>query len=257
MSSSQQTGGIAVVSLTGGTGRTTVTANLAATLASGAHRCTAVDVDPQNALGTHFGMSPAEEAGLVNRSGLYRPPATSSRVSYVPFGPGRDVARAEREARNDPRWLRSRLQSALDSTTDLMLFDTPATRGVWLEQALEASDTVIVVLRPDAASYATLPALADLFATFSGKRVAYVVNQMDSRSELSRQVQQALSNSLGRSLLPITIPTDEAVREAHARQRTITVDSPGSQVTVRVRHLAEWVTEGTLLEAGFDAPRMP
>ena len=62
---------VAFISGKGGTGRITLVANTAALLSLAGCRCTVLDLDPQNALGTHFGMSPGELCthGAEARSG--------------------------------------------------------------------------------------------------------------------------------------------------------------------------------------------
>ena len=60
---------VAVVSAKGGVGKTTLTANLATALQhQGAPTVLVVDLDPQNALGLHFGADPGALAGISRAS---------------------------------------------------------------------------------------------------------------------------------------------------------------------------------------------
>jgi len=58
---------IAIASPKGGVGKTTITAHLAAILAARGHRVTVLDLDPQNALRLHMGVSIREQGGFMAR----------------------------------------------------------------------------------------------------------------------------------------------------------------------------------------------
>ncbi|MEM6731061.1 MAG: cellulose synthase operon protein YhjQ/BcsQ, partial [Myxococcota bacterium] len=82
---------VAFVGLKGGTGRTAVVATLSDSLTSASHDVLAIDLDPQNALGTYLGMDPAETVGLVDPmvgTALVREVLETHEASspYVPFG---------------------------------------------------------------------------------------------------------------------------------------------------------------------------
>ena len=129
---------LAVVSAKGGMGKTTLTANLATALTRFNRPCVAVDADPQNALGLHFGMSPTEAFGLsaANISGadfarfLAR---AKPQAPYLPFGrPAAAALRSfERAIGSDRQWLRKTLSGLLPDTTEWVLVDTPGGTGVW------------------------------------------------------------------------------------------------------------------------------
>ena len=75
---------VAIVSAKGGVGKTTLTANLATALSrSIAAPVLAVDLDPQNALGLHLGMSPHELRGL-SRSTLANQPLALACLPCTP-----------------------------------------------------------------------------------------------------------------------------------------------------------------------------
>ena len=85
---------IAVASPKGGVGKTTLTAHLAAILAGRGHRVTVLDLDPQNALRLHMGVSIREESGFLAdiasrpawKSAVLR---TESGASLLPYGADR------------------------------------------------------------------------------------------------------------------------------------------------------------------------
>ena len=59
---------IAVISPKGGVGKTTVSANLAVSLAAKGHPVRLVDMDPQNALRLHLGADPSDENGHIHQT---------------------------------------------------------------------------------------------------------------------------------------------------------------------------------------------
>ena len=109
---------IAIVSAKGGVGKTTLTANLATALQrEGVATLLVVDMDPQNALGLHFGADPRSLAG-VSRASLAGEDWGSvcvqspSGVHVLPYGVVNESDRVafERHLDAHPNWLEQQLQ---------------------------------------------------------------------------------------------------------------------------------------------------
>lgn len=248
---------LALCSMNGGVGRTTIAAGLAR-VASERLRTFAVDADPQNALGLHLGMPVGEGRGLVDTgfsagSLLELLRSHPPEAPFIPFGRAPRAALAELDLalRADPRWLARRLEALCPSGTDLVVLDTPAGRGAWTEQALLLADAALFVLGADAASYATLPdaeGLAEDLALQRGPRlrgVGFVVNRLDPRRALSRDLRAAFGQALGERLLPTALYEDEAVREALAARQSAPLYAPHGQFTAGLRELFAWFTGAT------------
>lgn len=240
---------ITTFSLTGGTGRTTVAGGLAGALAALGRPVLLVDADPQNALGLPLGLGVGDRVGLARltpeepdagvRRGLSGP-------AWLPFGActSEELLAIERAQVADPDWLGRRLALAVPPDTELVVLDTPAGVRAASLQALRAADLVVVVVRPDAGSYATLvtvDALLDALPRVPAK--ALLVNGFDSRRALDVDVRAALEQAFPEALLPFTVPEDEAVREAFARQLPLRDSAPDSQAAAILAHLAGWVAE--------------
>jgi cellulose synthase operon protein YhjQ len=216
---------VALVSLKGGTGRTTLTALLATLLARRGERVLAVDLDPQGALGLHFGLRPG--AGPDDLADGH------ADVPHVPFGAlGLDPTAGT----VDPAWLAGRIAALAPDTPDLVLLDVPAGPTPGLGAALALADAALVVLLPDAASYATLPATEAMFA--SARPPLYVVNQVDGRRPLCADVLAGMRRFLGDRPL-YAVHADERVREALALGRTLLEEPAGSQVVADLEAIAE------------------
>jgi cellulose biosynthesis protein BcsQ len=204
---------VAVVSLVRGVGRTTVAANLAAALGRLGLSTLAVDLDPGDALRSHFAAARAPGAIAVS-------------VTCVPFGAAA-----------------SAVLDALDADPDAFVLDMPAGVSSALEQALGSVDEVVIVVRPDPRSLEAVPATEALLARtrlrmWRRLRARYVVNAFDGRRSADREVLARLRAQLGGRLWPVPIQADEGVRAAHAARRSLEAEVPESQVVADIAGLA-------------------
>jgi cellulose synthase operon protein YhjQ len=239
---------VALVSLKGGVGRTSLCANLAGSLAQSGRRALAVDLDPQNALGAHFGRGPMPESGIAEGQ-LEAGRDRRGDALVVPFGmPGDRLPHIEQGMRNDPSWLRRRIDGATPAGTEVILLDAPAHRSPWLSGALEMANLVLAVVTADPACYATVPALERLLPA---GRSFYLVNQYDAASAVRRDVLAALRAACPGRVLPTVVHADEAMRDALGRQRTLVRDGAPSQALGDLGEVAEWVVS----KLGGERPR--
>ncbi|MFO0745331.1 MAG: cellulose biosynthesis protein BcsQ [Myxococcota bacterium] len=244
---------LAVISLKGGTGRTTIAANLGAMLAERL-RTVLVDLDAQNALGLAFGMPVGEAIGLsapdVNHTALASLLRShQAQVPYIPFGrqDPTSVALVEQQLRTDPQWLERRLKQLAPTGYDIAVIDTPARQSPWLTQALAIASVVMVVLEACPLSYALLPEMESLVNGLEKKpgyrKTFYVLNRVDGRRALSRDVRAALSNVAGELMIEAALPDDEHVREAIANRTTCVRWAPHAQFSAGLREVATRVLE--------------
>ncbi len=247
---------IGVVSIKGGVGKTSTTANLATAMAKklGPGRVSVIDFDPQNALHSHFGVPNESTAGVCQQSlrgGNWRDAILASDfdVACLPYGTASEPDREAFETllSDAPDWVGAQIQNAGLSNNAVVLIDTPPGPSVYLKQVLACADLVLVVLLADAASYATIPAmetwLDDMSALRSPLASAYVLNQVDRTESLNRDVADLLQQHLGVRLAPIQIHRDEAVAEALAFQQPVLIYDPHGQASHDVARLASWVID--------------
>lgn len=247
---------IGVISMKGGVGKTSVTANLAAALASklGTGRVSTIDLDPQNGLQWHFGLEAQEREGVCELS-LQSDSWTRDQMPYgydvacLPYGLG---CEEDREAFEDllsrePSWLGDQINRVGLSTDAVVLIDTPPGVSVYLKQVFACADLLLVVVLADAGSYASIPAMETCLDEIKIKHPhlmsVYVVNQVDRRRTLNRDVVDLLQCYLGERLLPIGIHADSAVGEALAFQQPVLVYDPHGQASHDLDRLASWVIE--------------
>lgn len=247
---------IGVVSMKGGVGKTSTTANLATALATklGAGRVSVIDLDPQNGLQWHFGFNGAQTTGVCEQSlqGENWRTATSASefdVACLPYG---DVGESDREAfetllQDAPDWVGSQITHAKLDDDAVVIIDTPPGPSVYLKQVFACADLILIVLLADAGSYATIPAmeswLDEVSAMHPQLNSVYVLNQVDRTEPLNRDVAELLQQHLGARLAPIRIHRDEAVGEALAFQQPVLVYDPHGQASHDLARLAAWVID--------------
>jgi cellulose synthase operon protein YhjQ len=244
---------LAVISMKGGVGKTSTTANLAAAIAqiSGNNSVFALDLDPQNSLHLHFGIDTTEgvcRQSLKNAHWHEVAHPSQFGVTCLPYG---IVHEPERQAfetllEQHPSWVGEQL--ALAGYSDgVVLIDTPPGPTVYLRQTFACADIILIVVQADAASFLTIPAMESWLHEMApmrpdlAQRIFYLPNQIDSNSPLRRDVMAILQQNLGQRLAPLGIHTDEAVGEALAFQQPVLQYDRYCQATHDFQHLANWL----------------
>ncbi len=239
---------IGVVSMKGGVGKTTVTANLATALASklGSGRVCVLDLDPQDGLHWHFGTAEQPGAGVCQDALRQASPddhknwRTLAEVSALgvlclPYGEASEAQRRNFEAllASQTDWIGRHINDADLDDNAVILIDTPPGPSVYLKQVFSCADLVLVVLLADAGSYATVPAmeawLNEMMAMYPKVTTRYVLNQVDRSLPINRDIADALSFHLGHRLCAIGIHHDDTVGEALAFQQPVLVYDPHGQ----------------------------
>jgi cellulose synthase operon protein YhjQ len=204
---------VALVSINGGVGRSTLATALSSGLQRQGESVVALDLDPQNALHLHFGVSPALP-GIGRTSLEHGPWNPLQQLSFagcqvIPFGEI-DIPQQEsleRWLKQEPRWLAQHL-AALDlSARQTVIIDTPAGNNIYFHQALSVADVVLVIVQADAACLGTLDHLDALLAPHleSGHapRVHVVINQVDERNAFCLDMIEAFTQRLGKEALQV------------------------------------------------------
>ncbi len=187
-----------------------------------------VDLDPQNGLCLHFGLSPRHIGGL-SRATLAAD-AWSNSITQCPTGdyvlPYGLVSEDDRisfeQALQSNPYLLSEQLSRLEITQDsIVIIDTPPGASVYLTQALMAANAVLVVVLADAASYATLPKMIGLIHKYCSVRndflgQMFLINQADRIRQLAGDVMDLIQMKLADYPIAI-IHQDQSIPEALAR----------------------------------------
>jgi cellulose synthase operon protein YhjQ len=225
----------------GGVGKTTLAANVANELSRGGMRVIALDLDPQNALRLHFGVSLQDSAGFTHllarhpdwRDCLRKAPAGISLLPYgsSPMGDAIDLAVAVAER---PALLQGPVDDILASRDICLVVDTPPGPSPLLAALLPRTDLLVTVFLVDATSVSLLPAVerGTSYATgvpvSSAPAMGFVFNQFDPRTRLGGVIADAATQHLGDSLLGM-VYRDEYVAEAVAAQKLLADYAPSSK----------------------------
>ena len=244
---------IAFISGKGGVGKSTLAANVAVALGLRKKRVLLIDLDPQNVQRLHLGMDPDEIAGLV-REGI-RPDSVFDSpfgVQFIPFGRVTDLELEEFEAelKRLPNWVADGIESLDVHGIDFLILDTPPGATVFLQQALHAANRALIVVLPDAASYASITKMLSLVDHHTvGRRdfhgAHFLINQMPARSKLGHQVRTALYANYSDQMVPMAIHKDAKVAQALAFERPVVEYEPASQASNDVQHVAGWLLDST------------
>ena len=226
---------IAIVSANGGVGKSTVAAGLAKTLRRPGGRTIAIDLDPQNALSGHLGIT-RQVPGLIQLKeqhadwGAHCLPGFSD-SECLPFGTGEvnDRRLLKQLMLEDSDWLNQHLASMNLSENDTVILDTPSGATVYSQQALDAADLVLVMTVADAASYLALDTMTQWLETSPrrAQRHRYVLNQRDDSRSFCRDMGVLFQRRLGANLIG-TIRLDHQFNESLAYGRDLLQYAPES-----------------------------
>lgn len=216
---------MALVSVNGGVGRSTLVAALSSGLQRLGESVVALDLDPQNALRQHFGLG--QELPGIGRGSLINVKWETllqtgfAGCQVMPFG---DIDTQQQEnlqrwMTREPNWLAQQLSALGLSERQTVIIDTPAGNNVYLHQALNLADHVLVVVQPDAACLGTLDQMEALLAPYLKRERSphchFVINQLDEHSAFNLDMVDALKQRLNENLLEV-VHRDPSIGEALA-----------------------------------------
>ena len=240
---------IAVASVKGGTGKTSLAANLAVALALSDRQVAVLDLDSQDALYAHLDPVGGHGEGIVGASldGLHW--ADIARYSphgvmVLPYGKTSHIARKvfEHALENEPGWLAQGVDSLDLAPDSVVIFDTPTTLSGLSAQALALADLVLIPLLADAASYATIPAIRQLLDAYPpshdrGRDYLYLTNQLDVSDELGRDMSRLMRREFAGHMVG-ELAADPVFRRAHASRCSIFDYDPDSRGASELRVMA-------------------
>ncbi|RZT41680.1 cellulose biosynthesis protein BcsQ [Cupriavidus agavae] len=238
-------GTVAIVSATGGAGRTTLAAELASLLAWRKHAVLAVECDPRNVLGFHFGLRDAAADGLGSSLHATAPGAWAAAgrrsddgALFVPWGDSIEAGAMERLPAN---WLARQFDAVDLPAGSAILIDTPPWPSPHAEQAIDAADLVLVLVAAQPETCLTLRRLVDSLA-MRGKTVRYLATRLHPARQLHVDIIAMLQAMLGPAMLPYHVHEDSSVPDALARSECFTRSTPHSQAAHDLNGVASWLS---------------
>jgi len=237
-SSTQRPPVLAVFSLAGGVGKTSLVATLGRALSARGERILLVDT-------AAFGLLPFFFGARDQRPGVLRTftaPTTSGDapvqlITVDPESLGPEAAPQETLTQEISRHSRS---------AGRVIIDLATASGATTRRVLRLSPTVLVPVVPDMNSVVSVSSIDSFFQhnlSASGQPVRpyYVLNQFDPSLPLHLDVREVLREQVGDRLLPFVLRRTPAISEALAEGMTVVDYAPNSNVAEDYGNLAGWV----------------
>ena len=220
---------IAVASLAGGVGKTTICANLGRILCSMEERVLLVDVSGSGLLPFYFGATNL-------RFGLRTFVAQANPL------PTMQVISAEEITL---KWLQGAVAEA-ELRAQRVIFDVGFASAHVLPHILELCDVLLVPLLSDLNSLLTVPRIESriLAAQRRGLKIPspfYIFNKYDEKSLMETEAHELAVRRCSERLLPFTIRRSVNVAEAIHDRMTVVDCAPQSEVTRDCQELALWL----------------
>ena len=229
---------LAVFSLAGGVGKTSLVATLGRALSARGERVLLVDT-------AAFGLLPFFFGARDQRPGVLRtftaPGASGdSPIQMLTVDPetlGPETAPQETLTQEIARHGRS---------AGRIIVDLATASGATTRRVLRMAPTVLVPVLPDMSSVVSVSSIDAFFQhnlSSSGQQVRpyYILNQFDPSLPLHLDVREVLREQLGDRLLPFALRRTPAVSEALAEGMTVVDYAPNSTVAEDFGSLAGWV----------------
>jgi len=240
----------AVMTLKGGTGKTTTAVSLAHGLSLSGKRVLLIDCDPQRNVATSFGVSGARGLDELLTSGEVDIIQVRDNLFIVDSG-GRRLAEVElRLGATENR--EHRLDEALRSLKgcEYVVCDCSPSVNLININALVYCDEVIIPVAMDHLSQvgaqATIDVINEIRTMNSRRPIEYRVlpTFFDSRVRLSEQVLEELRGRYGDRLFKTIIRINSAIREAPGTMKTVFEHAPLSRGSFDYYRLTEEILEG-------------
>ena len=229
---------LAVFSLAGGVGKTSLVATLGRALSARGERVMLVDTAAYGLLPFFFGARD-QRPGMLR---TFSPPASSGdapvqMVTIDPDSLGPEAAPQETLATEIGKYARG----ASRVIVDLATASAAVTRRV-----LRMAPMILVPVVPDMNSVVSVSSIESFFQQNGGAHAKlaqpyYVLNQFDPALPLHLDVREVLRERLGDRLLPFVVRRAPAVSEALAEGMTVMDYAPNSTADEDFGSLAGWV----------------
>lgn len=232
---------LAIVNQKGGTGKTTVSVNLAVGLAKHKFKVLLIDLDPQHSATLSLGIDSINTAGsiydvLLKETNL-RDILTDTSVSNLTLAPAKvDLSNIDINLANEARY-QFRLRESLNRVAghyDYTLVDCPPSLGLLTINALAAADNVLIPILCD---YLSLEGLKQLITSIEKiqkglnsnlKILGILPNMVDFRLNITKESLSLVKNHFKELVFKNVIRTCVKVKEAPSFGKSIFDYAPKS-----------------------------
>lgn len=229
---------LAVFSLAGGVGKTSLVATLGRALSARGERVLLVDTAAYGLLPFFFGARD-QRPGMLR---TFTPPGGSGdapiqMVTVDPENLGPENAPQETLTQEIAKFSRG---------VNRVIVDLATASGATTRRILRTAPTILVPMVPDMSSVVSVSSIDAFFQHNTGPNGKqalpyYVLNQFDPSLPLHLDVREVLREQVGERLLPFALRRAPAVSEALAEGMTVMDYAPNSTVAEDFGSLASWV----------------
>lgn len=229
---------LAVFSLAGGVGKTSVVATLGRALSVHGERVVLVET-------TAYGLLPFFFGARERRPGVLRtfsPPETCGGAQVQMVTVDSDALGLESTSQD----LLSMEIAECTHDSSRIIVDIATASAATARRVLHMSPLILVPVVPDMNSVVSTGSIDEFFqrngeALGKPAEIYYVLNQFDPSLPLHLDMREVLREQLGDRLLPFALHSAPAVSEALAEGMTVMDYAPGSPVAKDFNNLAEWL----------------
>lgn len=238
---------IALVSATGGAGRTSLSIALATQLSRLGRPVSLLQADPANNLEFQLGLTSPSSRGLGHAL-LHDLPVTplinkaEAGFQYLPFGPVSldDLMTIEQALHQNPGRLTRLFQEEAFPDSGVVIVDLPRWPSAWCQQVLALADLNLITLVPDSASVLGIDSLLPQLLKSRGASY-FLMNRFDSAKVLHLDVWTLCKMKLSHRLLPFYLHEDQALPESVAAGQPLSDYAPRSQLVEDQQKLCNWI----------------
>lgn len=246
---------ICVVNNKGGVGKSTATLNLSHCLANKGYRVLVVDQDPQsNSTKILLGATPETNTlydiyAHAERAENCIYPTSYENLSCLPNIPRTATLEMDlyQDVRSSYLLLRNALRAYVTDNFDFTVIDCPPNLGLFVMQALMATDFVIVPVETGSrfaldGLTAAIELIENLNTTVNPdlRFLRLLINKVDLRTSISKSSVDHIRKKFGKDLtFDTTIPINTEFQKSEAEGKTIIRYAPRSTGAKRFRMLAD------------------
>lgn len=229
---------LAVFSLAGGVGKTSLVATVGRALSSMGEKVLLTDTTSHGLLPFYFGANELRH-GTVR---TFSPPSGS--VDAPIYLVSHDMEQKGRDEETRERFVDEIIGNS--QGTHRILLDLTAASSWVISQMSRMNPTVLIPVAPDMNSVISLQFVEKFFYGISDSegrplQPYYLLNQFDTSLPLHLDVREVLRRQLGERLLPFVIHRAHAVSEALAEGMTVMDYVPREPIAQDYAHVATWL----------------
>ncbi|WP_334118816.1 cellulose biosynthesis protein BcsQ [Limnobacter sp.] len=238
---------IALVSPTGGAGRTSLAIAAASNLCTLGRKVTLVQADPANNIEFQLGYAQASPNGLGQALLQVKEldsvvATTTAGFKLLPFGQLSllEQLAVDQMLMEQPENLTALFRHAQFEDDGVVIVDLPRWPAPWVQKIMALSDLNLVTLVPDSASILGVNTLLPHLLESRGASY-FLMNRFDSTKVLHLDLWTLCKMKLSHRLLPFYLHEDQALSESLAAGLPLLDYAPRSQLVDDQQKLCNWI----------------